>query len=68
MVPSSSATSATGSNGRYSFFLPPGTYRLTGYSPQVYAGSAEMKCSAEHEVRVTAHGGTAGIEVICSVP
>jgi hypothetical protein len=61
-------TTTTGSNGRYSLSLPPGTHRLTGYNPQIHAGSSEMKCSAEHPVRVRAHGRTTGVEVICSIP
>lgn len=48
--------------------LPPGTYHLTGYSPQVLAGRGEARCFAVHPVHVKAGKSTRGVEVICPIP
>jgi hypothetical protein len=61
-------TVSTGKSGRFTMLLPPGTYHLTGYSPQVYAGRAEMRCTAVHAVHVKAGKSTRGVEVICPIP
>jgi hypothetical protein len=61
-------TVSTGKNGRFTMFLAPGTYRLTGYSPRVHVNGQEMRCVAAHPVRVKAGKSMRGIEVFCSVP
>ena len=52
---------------RFQFRLPPGTYRLTGYSPRVRSNNAEMRCVASHPVHVRA-GQSTRRNVYCSVP
>jgi hypothetical protein len=44
-------TVSTGKSGRFTMFLAPGTYRLTGYSPRVHVNGQEMRCVAAHPVR-----------------
>jgi hypothetical protein len=56
-----------GKTGRYSLSLPPGVYRLTGHSPLVHAGSAEMQCAAQEPVRVIAGKSAPSVNVVCSV-
>jgi hypothetical protein len=38
-------TSPTGQNGRFQLSLPPGAYRLTGHSPQVWVNGSERQCT-----------------------
>jgi hypothetical protein len=61
-------TISTGKSGRFTMPLPPGTYQLTGYSPQVHAKGAEMRCTAVHAVHAKAGKATRGVEVVCSFP
>ena len=60
-------TASVDTNGHYTISLPPGTYRLTGYSPLMRGDDAEMQCRAPHAVQVTAGTTTTGIDVICSI-
>jgi len=53
--------------GRFQLRLPPGTYRLTGYSPRVRVNHAEMRCVAARPVRLRA-GQSKRRNVFCSVP
>jgi len=62
-------TGTVGKSGRFTMWLPPGIYHLTGQSPRVHAGHHEMRCAAPHPVRARAGGSpTPRVEVICSVP
>ncbi len=61
-------TVTVGNNGRFSLMLPPGTYRLIGYSPLVWANSAEMRCTAQHSVQVTTGKLMRDVDVVCSIP
>jgi len=69
------ATSTTGQRftvtvdaiGRFQFRLPPGTYRLTGYSPRVRVDHGEMRCVAMRPVHVRV-GQSTRRDVYCSVP
>lgn len=61
-------TTTTGNDGRFQLSLPPGTYRLTGHSPQVMGDGRQMLCRAARPVRVTRHKPAHGIWVVCSVP
>src|SRR5262249_10845594 len=54
-------------DGRFAIHLPPGTYKLTGYSPRVHVGNQEMRCVATHRVHVRGGKSTRG-NVYCSVP
>jgi hypothetical protein len=61
-------TGTVGKSGRFTMWLPPGTYRLTGHSPRVHAGGRETRCAAAHPVRAQVGGSpTARVEVACSV-
>jgi len=55
-------------NGRYRLSLPPGTYRLTGYSPLVYSGGSELRCVATRAVHLASGQTAPGVDVICSIP
>jgi hypothetical protein len=61
-------TVSTGKNGLFTMLLPPGTYRLTGYSPRVHVNGQEMRCIAERAVHVKVGQSIRGTEVFCSVP
>jgi hypothetical protein len=62
-------TGIVGKSGRFTIWLPPGTYHLTGHSPRAHAGGHEMRCAAAHPVRAQAGGSpTPRVEVACSVP
>ena len=58
---------AVGGSGKFRLSLPPGTYRLIGYSPRVLVNQAEMRCRAIHPVHVTAARSLLHVKVICSV-
>ena len=59
-------TGTVGKSGRFTMWLPPGTYRLTG--PRVRAGHREMRCAAAHPVRARVGSPAPRVEVVCSVP
>lgn len=61
-------TATTGKNGRFQLSLPPGTYRLTGHSPQVMGNDQQELCSAGRTVHVTSRRPAHNIWVVCSVP
>ena len=52
-------------SGRFRLSLPPGTYRLIGYSPLMDSGKGQ--CIAERPVRVATGTTTQHIAVICSI-
>jgi hypothetical protein len=60
-------TAATGTNGRFRLSLPPGTYRLTGHSPQVMVNNQQGLCIARRAVRVTRRKPLHNIWVVCSI-
>ncbi len=60
-------TARTGKSGRYTMTLPPGTYHLTGHSPEVGSNGHQMRCFAEHPVQVKAGRSIRGVKVICSI-
>jgi hypothetical protein len=47
--------------------LPPGTYQLSGSSPEVVLDGSAVQCSAARPVRITAHRITRGIKVTCTL-
>lgn len=57
-----------GKSGRFTIWLPPGTYQFTGYSSRVHAGHDAMRCAAAHPVRARAGRPAPRVEVVCSVP
>ena len=61
-------TTTTGNNGRFQLSLPPGTYRLTGHSPQVIVFSQQELCLAARAVHVTRYRPLHDIWVVCSIP
>jgi hypothetical protein len=61
-------TTTTGKDGRFQLSLPPGTYRLTGHSPQLMGDSNQELCHAARIVHVTRHKPVHNIWVICSIP
>jgi hypothetical protein len=61
-------TGTVGTSGRFTMWLPPGTYHLTGHSPRVHADHHQMRCAAAHPVRARAGSPTPRVEVVCSVP
>jgi hypothetical protein len=60
-------TTTTSKDGRFQLSLPPGTYRLTGHSPQVMGDGQQLLCRAERTVHVTRHKPVHNIWVICSI-
>jgi hypothetical protein len=60
-------TGTVGNGGRFTMWLPPGSYRLTGRSPQVRAGHHEMRCAAARPVDVRAGRPAPRVEIVCSV-
>lgn len=52
-------------NGRYRIHLAPGSYRLTGTSPQIQSG--HQTCSAPHLVQVRSGQVTVGVKIFCSI-
>ena len=61
-------TTTTGKNGRFQLSLSPGTYRLTGHSPQVMVDNHQEMCFAARTVHVTMRGPLHNIWVVCSIP
>lgn len=60
-------TTTTGKDGRFQLSLAPGTYRLTGHSPQVMGDGQQLLCRAEQTVHVTRHKPVHNIWVVCSI-
>ena len=58
-------TAAAGGQGRFRLLLPPGTYRLTGHSPQIDNGM--LLCLGAGVVHVTSRITRSGVTVICSI-
>ena len=61
-------TTTTGKNGWFQLSLSPGTYRLTGHSPQVMVDNHQEMCFAARTVHVTMRGPLHNIWVVCSIP
>jgi hypothetical protein len=60
-------TATAGNDGRFELSLPPGRYRLTGHSPQVWVNNQQMLCSAQGAVQVTKRRPPRKIWVVCSI-
>jgi len=60
-------TATAGNNGRFDLSLPPGTYQVTGHSPQVWVNNQQMLCTAQGAVHVTKHQPLHKISVVCSI-
>jgi hypothetical protein len=60
-------TVSVGNSGRFKLSVPPGSYHLTGYSPQVLSDGAEMQCSARNAVRVKAGNVSPNVHVVCPI-
>ena len=60
-------TTTTGKNGRFQLSLSPGTYRLTGHSPQVMIDNHQEMCFAARTVHVTMREPVHNIWVVCSI-
>jgi hypothetical protein len=60
-------TATAGNDGRFDLSLPPGRYRLTGHSPQVWVNNQQMLCSAQDAIQVTKHRPLHNIWVVCSI-
>jgi hypothetical protein len=54
-----------GRDGRFRLHLPPGTYLVTGHSPQIQDGKG--LCSAAKTVTVTRTGLLKNVHVICQI-
>jgi hypothetical protein len=61
-------STTTGTNGRFQLSLSPGTYRLTGHSPQVMVDSRQEMCLAARTVHVTMREPLHNIWIVCSIP
>jgi hypothetical protein len=55
-----------GVKGQFRLSLPPGHYRLEGFSPRVRSSGAEMRCGAAKAIHITS-GTHSHIDVICSI-
>jgi hypothetical protein len=55
-------TVTVGKSGKFRMLLPPGTYRLTGYSP-MYSGP----CTGETAIKIRAGMHVTRINVVCTV-
>ena len=60
-------TATAGNDGRFELSLPPGRYRLTGHSPQVWVNNQQMLCSAQDAIQVTKRRPLRNIWVVCSI-
>jgi hypothetical protein len=61
-------TTTAGKNGRFRLSLSPGTYRLTGHTPQVVVNGRQQVCLAARAIHLTTHEPLHGISVVCSIP
>ena len=61
-------TTTTGNNGRFQLSLPPGTYRLTGHTPEVMGDGQQGLCFALQTINVTMRTPLHNIRIICPVP
>jgi hypothetical protein len=57
-----------GRSGTFRLSLPPGSYRLIGYSPHVTVGHGEMRCGAIHPVQVRVGRVLSHVKVVCALP
>jgi hypothetical protein len=60
-------TTTAGKNGRFQLSLSPGTYRLTGHSPQVMVDNHQELCIAARPVHLTRRKPLRNIWVVCSI-
>ena len=60
-------TTTTSKNGRFQLSLSPGTYRLTGHSPQVMVDNYQEMCFAALTVHVTMREPLHNIWIVCSI-
>ena len=60
-------TAVTTSNGRFQLLLPPGTYQLTGTSPQVPGIPGRLAGRAGAVLHVTKNKPIHDVQVICSI-
>jgi len=60
-------TATAGNDGRFELSLPPGRYRLTGHSPQVWVNNQQMLCSAQDAIHVTKRRPLHNIWIVCSI-
>jgi hypothetical protein len=60
-------TATAGNDGRLELSLPPGRYRLTGHSPQVWVNNQQMLCSAQNAIDVTKRRPVRNVWVVCSI-
>ena len=56
-----------GKNGRFSLVVPAGMYYLTGNSRRARSDGADMRCSADHTVRVTVGEVSPRVAVVCPI-
>jgi hypothetical protein len=60
-------TATSGNDGRFELSLPPGRYRITGHSPQVWVNNQQMLCSAQNAIWVTKRRPVDNVSVVCSI-
>jgi hypothetical protein len=60
-------TATAGNDGRFELSLPPGTYQVTGHSPQVRDNNQQMLCTAQGAIHVMKHEPFRKVWVFCSV-
>jgi len=61
-------TTTTGNNGRFQLSLPPGTYRLTGHTPEVMGDGQQGLCFDPQTIHVTMRTPLHNIWITCPVP
>jgi hypothetical protein len=55
------------SDGQFKMLLPPGEYRLEGYSPRALSNGNEVRCFREKQVHVVSGSHSRDLKVICSI-
>jgi len=60
-------TSTRGKDGRFRLSLPPGTYWLSGHSPEAWLNGQEVLCTAMQTLQVTKNRPTPTIKVVCAI-
>lgn len=59
-------TATAGRDGRFTLWLPPGAYQVTGRSPLMQSG--QMICAATAELQVARGQPARHVTVVCSIP